>query len=317
MTLRVGITGVSGDVGRGAVRGLRRNPPGAEPIWILGLDSSTHRHPDVDECMQLPLVREPGYADAVQAAVIHHGVEVLLPCIDSEIVVLSAARGLFAGAAARVVLAPCPLIKAAADKLATAHFLAARGISTPATFDTAAAVDALGLPIVAKPRSGHGSRGVKVLRDRVGLQEFLAEPPPNYCLQRYIAGPEFTVGFLYDAHGVMQDAVAMERTLDDGRTVRASVVDNPDMRRFIAAFGERVPGLGAVNAQLRWDDNDGPLVFEINARLSGSTEMRVAVGCNDPLRLVRHFGRGDSIARAQPQMATVHRRGSELRVDPC
>ena len=57
-----------------------------------------------------------------------------------------------------------------------------------------------------------------------------------------------------------------------------------------------------MDAQLRWDDNDGPLVFEINARLSGSTEMRVAIGCNDPLRLVRHFGRGDPIARACPRL---------------
>ena len=40
MTLRVAITGVSGDVGRGAMLGLRQNPPDAEPIWILGLDAA-------------------------------------------------------------------------------------------------------------------------------------------------------------------------------------------------------------------------------------------------------------------------------------
>jgi carbamoyl-phosphate synthase large subunit len=316
MTLRVAITGVSGDVGRGAVRGLRRNPAGAEPIWIFGFDASASLQPDLDDCMQLPLVKEPTYLDALKAALSRHEIEVLLPCVDSEIAILSAARGLLAETGCHVVLAPCELVEAAADKLSTARFLSARGVGAPATCDTAAA-DAMAFPIVAKPRSGHGSQGIQILSDRAAMQEFLAAPPPNYCFQQYVAGPEFTVGFLYDAHGVMQDAIAMERALEDGRTVRARVVENPDMQQFISSFGERVPGIGAVNAQLRWDDNDGPKVFEINARLSGSTEMRVAIGCNDPLRLVRHFGRSDPIGQAHKPIATVHRRGSDLRVDPC
>lgn len=316
MTLRVAITGVSGDAGRGAVAGLRRNPPGAEPIWVLGLDASAHVEADVDDCVQLPLIREAGYPDALKAALSRHQIEVLLPCIDGEIAILSAARGLLAQTGCNVVLAPRELVEAAEDKLLTARFLSARGIGAPDTWETAAA-DELAFPVIAKPRSGHGSEGVQILPDRAALREFIVVPPQNYCFQQYVAGPEFTVGFLYDAHGVMQDAVAMERTLEEGRTVRACVVDNPEMRQFISTFGERIPGVGAVNAQLRWDDDEGPLVFEINARLSGSTEMRVAIGCNDPLRLAQHFGRGEPITRARPQIATVHRRGSDLQVDPC
>jgi len=316
MTLRVAVTGVSGDAGRGAVHGLRGNPPGAEPIWILGLDASACPEPDLDACMQLPPVRQPIYPDALKAALSHYGIEVLLPCIDREIAILSDARGLLAETCSKVVLAPPELVEAAEDKLLTTRFLAARGIRAPITWETATRDD-LAFPIVAKPRNGHGSQGVKILSDHAALQAFIAVPPRNYCFQQYVAGPEFTVGFLYDAHGIMQDAVAMERTLEEGRTVRARVVDDPDMQQFISTFGERVHGIGAVNAQLRWHDDDGPLVFEINARLSGSTEMRIAVGCNDPLRLVRHFGRGDPIAQAHPRIATVHRRGSELTVDPC
>lgn len=316
MTLRVAVTGVNGDVGRGAVRGLRRNPRDAEPIWVLGLDSSESPQPDLDAHIQLPLVREPTYPDALKAAMGHHRIEVLLPCIDSEIAVLSAAREVLAETGSKLVLAPRELVEAAEDKLLTAQFLTARGIHAPTTFEMATA-DEVEFPILVKPRTGHASQGVKVLSDRAALQEFITAPPRNYCFQRYVAGPEFTVGFLYDAHGVMQDAVAMERVLEEGRTVRARVAADPDMQQFISNFGERVPGIGAVNAQLRWHCDEGPLVFEINARLSGSTEMRIAVGCNDPLRLARHFGRGDPIARACPRIATVHRRGSELRVDPC
>lgn len=316
MTLRVGVTGVTGDAGRGAVRGLRCNPPGAEPIWILGLGASTYAEPLLDGHLQLPQVTQPEYPDALKAALRQHEIEVLLPCIDSEIAILSAARDRLADSGCELVLAPSELVEAAEDKLLTARYLLARDIRTPVTFDTAAPGE-LAFPILAKPRNGHGSQGIQLLPDPTTLQEFIAAPPRDYCLQEYVAGPEFTVGFLYDTNGVMQDAVAMERNLEDGRTVRARVAANPDMQQFITKFGERIRGVGAVNAQLRWDDENGPVVFEINARLSGSTEMRVAVGCNDPLRLARHFGRGDPIARSYPKIATVHRSGSELQVETC
>jgi len=316
MTLRVAVTGVTGDAGRGAVRGLRLNPSGAESIWILGLGASADTEPLVDEHLQLPQVSRPEYPDALKAALRQHEIEVLLPCIDSEIAILSTARDRLAGSGCNVVLAPSELVEAAEDKLLTATYLSARDIRTPVTFETTPA-DELAFPVLAKPRSGHGSQGIRLLADHAALQEFTAAQPPNYCIQEYVAGPEFTVGFLYDTDGVMQDAVAMERTLEAGRTVRARVDANPDMQQFITDFGERIRGVGAVNAQLRWDDDHGPVVFEINARLSGSTEMRIAVGCNDPLRLVLHFGRGEPIVRACPRSAVIHRDGSELRVEPC
>jgi carbamoyl-phosphate synthase large subunit len=318
MTLRVAITGISGDVGRGTIYGLRQNPSSDEPMWLLGLDANAYPHgfPMLDCCVQLPLVKEPGYVDALVATLKAYEIEVLLPGIDAEILILSAARQHLAESGARVVLAPDTLIEAAGDKLLTAAFLSAHGVRVPATCDSGSSAD-IGFPMIAKPRRGHGSQGIVVLPGPKELRVFLNARPQNYCLQRHIVGPEFTVGFLYDAKGVMRDAIAMERSLESGRTVRATVVDSPDMLQFMEDFGRKVSGQGAVNAQLRWDERYGPLVFEINARLSGSTDMRVAVGFNDPLRLARHFGRGERIVPARPQKATVHRLGTKLRVDPC
>jgi carbamoyl-phosphate synthase large subunit len=198
----------------------------------------------------------------------------------------------------------------------TAEFLSARGFRVPATCDAQAPTD-VGFPIIAKPRRGHGSQGIAILSGPEALQAFLDAQPQNYCLQHLVDGPEITIGFLYDSGGVMRDAIAMERTLKSGRTVRAKVVDCPDILHFMEDFGRRVSGRGAVNVQLRWDQRNGPMVFEVNARLSRSTDMRVIVGFNDPLRLARHFGRGEPIVRAWPQKAIVHRLGTELLVEPC
>jgi carbamoyl-phosphate synthase large subunit len=318
MTLRVAITGVSGDVGRGALLGLRSSLPDEEATYVIGFDASTDfSHKTLLDCfVQLPMVRTQGYVDDLVAALRAHAIDVLLPGIDSEIAVLSDARQQLAACGTKVVLAPRELIEAASDKLLTARFLMARGISAPATWD-AGSPEESGFPLVAKPRRGHGSRGVTILRDKAALQAFLDTRPLNYCVQRYIDGPEITVGLLYDSNGVMRDAIAMERSLKDGRTVRARVVDDPEMLQFIAYFGREIPGVGAVNAQLRWHKNDGPMVFEINPRLSGSTDMRVSVGFNDPLRLAYHFGRGAPIVPAQPRKAIIYRKRTELLVESC
>jgi carbamoyl-phosphate synthase large subunit len=318
MTIRVAITGVSGDVGHGTCFGLRQGLPGDEPIWLLGLDA--YAQPDnvsfLDSLVNVPLVKDPNYVDAVAEALRAHEIDVLLPGIDSEIPILSARRLQLMASGTKVVLAPQEVVEAAADKLLTAEYLSARGIRVPVTCDAGSPAD-IDFPIVAKPRRGHGSRGIMVLADEAELRTFLATQPRDYCLQRQVHGPEITVGFLYNADGVMCDAIAMERTLEFGRTVRAKVVDSRETLRFMEDFGARIPGQGAINAQLRWDKRYGPTVFELNARLSGSTDMRVAVGFNDPLRLARHFGRGEPIVPARPRRTTVHRSGTQLRLDPC
>jgi carbamoyl-phosphate synthase large subunit len=318
--MRVAITGVSGDVGRGAVIGLTvpaaRELLGASP-WILGLDSSedcpAYRLVDTHE--RMPPVRDEGYVDHLVSVLRGHRIDLLLPGIDPEIAILSRARARLSQSGTAVVLAPEDLVEAADDKLATASFLEARQIAFARTWaaETGAAVSP---PLVAKPRQGNASVGVTLLPDETALQTFRRRAPSGYCLQELLEGPEITVGLLYDRAGILRDALAMERTLVDGRTARARTVDTPALRRFIDDFGGRVRGIGAVNVQLRDDPRRGPVAFEVNARLSGSTELRVALGFNDPLRIVRHFLTGAPIERASIRSGTIVRRDGQIEVVP-
>jgi carbamoyl-phosphate synthase large subunit len=315
VTIRVAITGVSGDVGLGAIRGLRNAGEDRGDTWILGLDADEDcpgRYM-VDAFAKLPVVADTKYLDALASQLRAHAIDVLLPGIDSEIILLSRARDRLAIGETRIALAPADLVEAADDKLATAAFVAARGLNAPTTYDADCPRD-FAFPLIAKPRRGQGSKGIVTLNDSRSLETFLSERRAGYCLQRYIDGPEITVGFLYDWDGVLRDAIAMERTLVGGRTMRATVTKSREVVRFIEDFGSRIKGAGAVNAQLRMDPNAGPQVFEINARLSGSTAMRVAIGFNDPLRIVRYLARGTPIERSNVNDATVYRVPTELVV---
>jgi carbamoyl-phosphate synthase large subunit len=269
----------------------------------------------VDAFAKLPHVADPEYLSALSSQLRAHAIDVLLPGIDAEIILLSRARDRLAKFGTRIALAPADLIEAAADKLATAEYIVAHGLNAPTTWDADRPCD-LGFPVVAKPRRGQGSKGVLILNDKNSLEAFLDQRRPGYCLQRYIEGPEITVGFLYDWDGMLRDAIAMERTLDCGRTTRATISRSPEVLRFMDDFGAKIKGAGAVNAQLRLAPHAGPQIFEINARLSGSTAMRVAVGFNDPLRIVNHLALGMPMERSSVYDATIYRVSSELVVKP-
>ncbi len=316
--LRIAITGVSGDVGRGAIAGLRaadaERALGGRP-WLLGLDGSERceAYARVDAHLRMPPVRDPRYVEALADALVRHRIDLLIPGIDPEILVLSRARQRIAATGASLVIPPEELVEATDDKLATGEFLAARGIPYAETWP--AIVRGAGcLPLVAKPRRGNASLGVRVLRDESEILAFVAERNEDYCLQRFLDGPEITVGLLYDRQGTLRDALAMERVLVDGRTARGEVVDTPALGDFVRRFGERVRGLGAVNVQLRVDRDLGPVAFEVNARLSGSTELRVALGFNDPLRIAQHFGLGLPIEAATVTRGARVRRESGIEV---
>jgi|SRR6185312_1021244 len=316
MTLRIAVTGISGDVGLGTIQGLRARSERTEEKSILGLDADPDcaaRHL-CDDFVQLPTVSDEQYVAKLLQAIEERAIEVLLPGIDSEIPVLSRSRSVLARSRTHVVLAPHDLVEAADDKLATAAYLSERGVPVPHTCLADCGVK-IELPVIAKPRHGHGSRGICLLRTDLELRDFCRSDIADYCLQQYIEGPELTVGFLYDRDCLMQDVLAMERVLRDGRTVMGRVVTDKPLLREIEDIGQRIPGMGAVNVQLRIQPGVGPVVFEINPRLSGSTGMRVAVGFNDPLRLAEHFARGVPIMKALVRPATIYRYSNDLVLD--
>ena len=319
--VRVAVSGVSGDVGLGTVRALREPfPAPAIDVWLLGLDSD-------DECpafalcdahQQLPRVDDPAYVDRLIKVLNDHRIATYFPGVDSEVPLLAHHReAIEVATGTTLVIAPRELVDAAADKLLTADYLAAHGLPSPQTWDvsdsTAVAHALKTLPLIAKPRVGQGSRGVHLLETDQDVEAFLATNPDGYVLQEYIEGPEITVGILTDECGALVDHIAMERSLEDGRTVRGSVIVDARVDALVHDFVSRVPCAWAVNLQLRLHPERGPMVFEINARLSGSTGMRVAVGFNDPARILERVHAAGPMAKARVPRTVTVRRGEPLR----
>lgn len=176
------------------------------------------------------------------------------------------------------------VIELADDKLATAEFLRTHGHEAPVTlslcdYDSAQ----LPLPVILKPRKGGArSQGVYLVTTEEELRFRRATlDGGNYIAQELVPGDEFTCGtitFEGHCHGV----ITMRRTLRDGDTYKAFVVDEACIREHVRQVAEELRPFGPCNFQLRMK-NGRPCIFEINARCSGTTACRALAGFNEPL----------------------------------
>jgi len=316
--VRVAITGVSGDVGFGSIFGLRA---GKIPCWILGLDFN-------DDCAGFHLcdahqkvkpVVDPDFIGQLEGLLIEHKIQLLLCGVDSEVQLMAKWRThLEQRTGCRIVVADEEMVRTFADKFDTTIWLEQHGLNPPNTWlcNSKSTLKEFSprLPIVAKPRHGNASKGLHFLKTDADLERFLLSKPIDYCFQEFLEGPEYTCGLLFDSEGNLKDWMSARRELSNGQTMMAEVVDNPDIDAFILRFASQIHFRGPMNLQLKIGKDGQPKVFEVNPRLSGSTSMRIAVGFNDPARIVAHWLFDELIERTSVRRAKIFRYLTELVV---
>jgi carbamoyl-phosphate synthase large subunit len=309
------VTGVSGETGQGIIKGLSRLDPCPT---IVGADYSDDNagFQMCDITRTVPGIYDARSVETLAKLIAEYEVDVVFLGIDGEVEIVAPRRAELERLGCRVAVSDTELVDACADKLKTPAMLAALGLDAPRTLsceaDIEEVLEALGLPIVIKPRRGNGSHGVYVCRDEAQLREAWSRLDPPSCAQEYIHGPEYTCSLLFDRWGGLRDFLIMERELQAGRTMRSRVVRHSGIEAFIEGFGGVCGALGSINLQLRVTEGGRVLVFEINPRFSGSTSMRVAAGYNEPARLFEHLADGKPIVPDPVQECSIYRYYTEF-----
>jgi carbamoyl-phosphate synthase large subunit len=151
----------------------------------------------------------------------------------------------------------------------------------------------VGFPLVAKPRTGSGSRGVFHITGKADLS--LARDLDGYMLQEVVGteASEYTAGCFSDREGKVRGCLVIKRELTAGTTTRIEVGDFPDVRAEAERIVSELGPTGPCNVQVRVGPQ-GPVCFEINARYSGTAPIRAHFGFNDVEAGIRHFVLGEA-----------------------
>jgi len=147
------------------------------------------------------------------------------------------------------------------------------------------------LPWIVKPREGSTSKGLFRVNDIENLDHAL-ENCNNPIIQEEVGDieGEFTCGVVV-ASGRVLSSIPLRRKLKNGNTSVAYFNKSSEIDRYIRQVAEKLGPDGPINIQLRLTTN-GPMVFEINPRFSGTTPVRSSFGVNEVAILINYLESG-------------------------
>ncbi len=312
--MKVAVTGVGGGVGQAIIRALRRS---RLPVSILGLDADPWAVGlyQCDDHAVIPSVSDgEAYAAALEKLVRERNIDVLIPGTDTELQPVADARERLTEAGCCPIISDPDFVRTSRDKLLS--YAALTGVGIPFVWTTsveefAKSSSRASFPVIIKPRGGSGSVGAKVFHAPEELataqldaedivQEYLVpkswglgKPRPADVLKagRLRQEDEVSIQAAIGPGGEIIGIFASINELRDGVPIRICPTLDPDTLAFARRVFEVFIGMGHVgpcNIQGRATDS-GLVLYEVNARFTGITAVRAALGWNECEAALRLF----------------------------
>ena len=279
MATRVLVTGAGGPAGVAVIRSLLQRSDvevfaGDMDGWASGL----YLVP-ADRRSILSPGKSPDFVDELIALCAADEIDVLFSTVDVELPPLARRRGELSAALAAPSL---DTLETCLDKFALAVRCAPL-LRTPVTHlvgpaSTAAEWD---FPIIVKPRSGAGSRGVRLVHSRADLDALGDDD--SLIAQELLPGDEYSVDVIAAADGHVVAAVPRTRTrVDSGVSIAGLTVRDAELEATATAVAQAIGLTGVANVQLRRDTAGVPALLEVNPRFPGAMPLTIAAGVDMP-----------------------------------
>lgn len=240
------------------------------------------------------------YIEALEACVLEHGLDVIIPCIEEEVLCIADAITHHPLLAERALLPTGDVVHAATNKWRATKVCMELGLPCPktrlipfrATFEERAeTLDTFEaccpLPWIVKPTISHGMRGVEKVQSTSQVHRYLRDSDEELIVQEFIpgaVGSMYLAGMVYDRSGTMVRSFASRsiRTLYEGggpATAGISVESDPIVRDTQSLIDSLGGWIGPVCAEWMLDPRDGQFKFiEINPRLWGYSYLSKVAG---------------------------------------
>jgi carbamoyl-phosphate synthase large subunit len=283
----IAVTGAGGPAGVAVIRALL-----AAGDHVLALDAN----PDAvglrlaARAAVLPRADQPGYADALLAAMDDHRPAALVCTVAEEYAALAPLTARLSELGTRTWLPDPAAVETCLDKGVFAATLSAAGVPHPSTVRSARAARLIPGPWVVKPARGRGSRDVVPVDDPEMLDHAFATVP-DAIAQTRLSGREFTADALVDRDGTLVTCVPRWRDeTRGGISVRGTTFDSTVVTAAVAATLRAVGHTGPANVQgfvadpedLASDPDAAVTVtvVEVNPRFSGGLPLTLAAGAD-------------------------------------
>lgn len=242
----------------------------------------------VDRAVKAPRVTDASYIDFLFETCKAEKIGLVIPTIDTELLLLSQHRDAFAAEGIHLIISDEPLVRICRDKRLTSDLFKSLNIDTPKIYDRSA----IEFPCFAKPYDGSCSIGAAAVHTPDMLSDaMLADDKMMFMEMIDNTHQEYTVDAYYDREGRLRCFVPRLRI-----ETRAGEVSKGVTRRnhVFAYLKDKLPNLkgarGCITLQLF--SNVDTLRFaalEINPRFGGGFPLSYSAGANYPGWLIDEY----------------------------
>lgn len=232
-------------------------------------------------------IRDADYIPQLLRICCEDAIDLLIPTIDTDLLILSQNRERFEASGTRVLISAPDKIAICRDKNNTAGFFVSCGLKAPETYSNYKEYKGL-FPCFIKPKDGSSS----IDAYKVGAADDLpvyAKMVKDYIIQPFIAGKEYTVDILCDFEGGPVYITPRERiAVRSGEVIKTKIAQDAriveECLRLIVAFKP----CGPLTVQLiRQNETGDDYFIEINPRFGGGAPLSMMAGADSAEAILR------------------------------
>lgn len=248
-----------------------------------------------DESFAVPRVTSPDYITTILDICKSNDVRLVIPTIDTELLVLAENRDNFAHYGVDVMVSDKDFIEICRDKRRTIELFDRLGIRNPTPRDKFNPL----FPMFAKPYDGSLSTNIHILRSKDDLTEKILNDP-KLMFMEYIDKTEykeFTVDMYYGEDHHVKSIVPRERIEIRSGEVNKGATRKNYLVEYLKGRMSYIPGVrGCICMQLFYRERDNDVVgIEINPRYGGGYPLSYYAGANFPAMMIKEYIEGVGI----------------------
>lgn len=214
-------------------------------------------------------------------------IDLLIPTIDTDLLLLAKSKHQFEEIGTRVLVSTYEKVKVCRDKRYTSAFFTQCGLKSPIPVDGVERYGG-GFPCFIKPKDGSSS----IHAYRVDTEEELrtyARQVPDYIIQPFIEGREYTIDIMCDFYGEPIFITPRERlAVRSGEVLKTQIcLDEKIIEECKLLIAEYKP-CGPITVQMIRQNGTGDDYFiEINPRFGGGAPLSMKAGADAAESILR------------------------------
>ncbi len=234
-----------------------------------------------DRKIQTCRIREAEYIPQLVELCGQQSIDLLIPTIDTDLLLLSQNKHLFEQVGTRVLISSEEKIAICRDKRLTSDYFISCGLHAPVPVDRVENYTQ-GYPCFIKPKDGSSSIDAYKVEDAVQLQA-LSQRVSDYIIQPFIEGDEYTVDILCDFDGNPILVTPRQRlAVRSGEVLKTRIVCDEKIEQECLKLIEDYKPCGPMTVQLiRQKDTGIDYYIEINPRFGGGAPLSMKAGADE------------------------------------